>query len=179
MERGKSMKHISRFTAIILLLILASGVSAGDLKVGVVDFQAIFESYEGFSEAESIFNKDMETWQNQKQMMIDDLLEVRDNYEVQRLMMTPETQKEKEAELAQLEAELYQFEQEKFGPSGEAIRRNQELSEPIYEKINEVVKTYAEEADYDLILDVSGTIIYQKQELLIDEEIKAALKAKG
>ena len=38
-----------------------------------MDFQKIFQTYEGFGEAMSIYNKDLEGWQTEKQKMIDDL----------------------------------------------------------------------------------------------------------
>ncbi len=167
-------------SGLLMLSLFASGVVlADDFKIGVLDFQAVFESYEGYDEAKKIFDKDIETWQGQKQQMIDELMEARENYEVQRLMMTPETQREKEAELAQMEGELYQFEQEKFSPSGEAARRNLELTEPILEKIREVVKTVSEEEDYDLVLDITGAVLYSRPDFSLDEKISAALKAKG
>lgn len=152
---------------------------ADDLKVGVLDIQAIFQNYEGYEEALKIFNKDMEAWQAQKQQMISELTEARDNFAVQRPMMTPETQQQRQSELAQLEGELYQFDQEKFGPEGEAARRNMELSEPIYEKIREAVKTIAEEDGYDLVFDVNGVIVYWRPELSLDDRVAAAINAKG
>jgi len=164
---------------IILTTLLLAGNASAELKVGVLDIQGIFQNYEGYTEALKIFNKDMESWQTQKQQMMNDLLEARENYEVQRLMMTPETQSEREAELAQLEGELYQFEQEKFGPQGEAARRNMELSEPIYEKIREAVKVIAEEDGYDLVFDVSGVLLFWKPEISLDERGAAAINSKG
>ena len=163
----------------VLMTALLAGSAAAELKVGVLDIQGIFQNYEGYTEALKIFNKDMESWQTQKQQMMNDLLESRDNYEVQRLMMTPETQAERETELAQMEAELYQFEQEKFGPQGEAARRNMELSEPIYEKIREAVKTIAEEDGYDLVFDVSGVLLFWKPETNLDERVAAVINSKG
>ncbi len=111
--------------------------------------------------------------------MMTELMESRENYEVQRLTMTPETQREREAELAQMEGELYQFEQEKFGPSGEAARRNMELSEPIYEKIRETVKTLAEEDGYDLVFDVSGVLLFWRPEMSLDERVSALINSGG
>ena len=91
--------------ALIFLLYSGKVVGAAELKVGVVDFQGIFQGYEGYDEAQKIFDKDMEAWQAQKQTMINELLEARDNLSVQRLMMTPETQSEKEAEIAGITAD--------------------------------------------------------------------------
>lgn len=172
-------KTLLALVALSCLALQAAPAAAEDMKVGVLDIQSLFQNYEGYSEALKIFNKDMESWQSQKQLMMDELMEARENYTVQRLMMTPETQREREAELAQLEAELYQFEQEKFGPTGEASRRNLELSEPIYEKIREAVKTVAEEDGYDLVFDVGGVLLYWRPQLNLDERIVEALNSKG
>ena len=172
------MKVRALLTGLILLL-LALPVTAEDLKVGVMDFQKIFQTYEGSGEAMSIYNKDLEAWQAEKQQMIDELIGARDDLTRQRPLLTPEALSERESQIARLEAELYQFEQEKFGPEGEAIRRDMELSEPIYEKIREVVKSVAEEEGYDLILDVSGAVIYSNPDMDMDDKISAALHARG
>lgn len=170
-----------RVVAMTLLAILLIPVLSGaaDLKVGVLDFQKIFQTYEGFGEAMSIYNKDLEGWQSEKQKMIDELVQARGDLSRQRPLLTPEALNERESDLSRLEAELYQFEQEKFGPDGEALRRDMELSEPIYEKIREVVKSVAEEESYDLILDVSGAVIYAHPDMDMDDKISAALHARG
>ena len=50
-------------TTALIVLLLALPAAAADLKVGVMDFQKIFQTYEGFGEAMSIYNKDLEAWQ--------------------------------------------------------------------------------------------------------------------
>jgi outer membrane protein len=169
---------LSLALALACLLLLAGAVQA-ELKVGVLDFQGIFQSYDGYDEAQKIFDKDMEAWEAEKQTMIQELMEQREQLEVQRLMVRPETLAEMESRVAQMEAELYQFEQEKFGPMGEAVRRNQELSEPIFEKIRNAVKEIAEEEDYDLVLDVTGQVLYVRPDMNMDEKVSTFLQTKG
>ena len=41
------------------------------------------------------------------------------------------------------------------------------------------LKTLSEEEGYDLVLDVTGAILYARPELSLDEKVAAALKAKG
>jgi len=171
-------KTLSLMLAGACLLALAAPTLA-EIKLGVLDFQTIFQNYDGYEEAQKIFDKDMEGWEAEKQQMIQDLVEQREQLEVQRLMVRPETLAEMESKVAELEAELYQFEQEKFGPNGEAVRRNQELSEPIFEKIREAVKTISEEEDYDLVLDVTGQVLYVRPDLNMDDKVSAILKTKG
>lgn len=173
------MRRLSALCLALLLAALPSGAWGADLKVGVLDVQGLFQNYEGYAEALKIFNKDLEAWQAQKKQMLDELLAARENFSVQRLMMTPETQQERQAQIAQMEGELYQFEQEKFGPEGEAARRNMELSEPIYEKIRVAVKQIAEEDGYDLVFDVNGVLVYWRPEVSLDGRVAAVINAKG
>ncbi len=174
------MRCLRHFMLAALLALLTAGTGrAADLKVGVLDVQSLFQNYEGYSEALKIFNKDLEAWQAQKQQMLDELLAARENFSVQRLMMTPETQQGRQAEIAQMEGELYQYDQDKFGPEGEAARRNMELSEPIYERIRQAVKTIAEEDGYDLVFDVNGVLVYWRPEISLDARVAAAINAKG
>jgi outer membrane protein len=111
--------------------------------------------------------------------MIEEVLAAREDFTRQRPLLSPEALREKESEITRMEAELYQFEQEKFGPEGEAVRRDMELSEPIYEKIRSILKEVAEEDEYDLIFDVSGAVLYVKPSLNMDERVQEALKAQG
>jgi len=172
------LRALTMITTLLLVLMVLPSVAA-DLKVGVIDFQEIFSKYEGFAEAQSIFNKDVETWQSLKTQMIDDLMASREDLDRKRPLLTPEALSELQSEIARMEAEIYQFEQEKFGPEGEAVRRDMELSEPIYEKIREVVKSVAEEDGYDLILDITGTVLYVRPELDMSDRIQDALAARG
>lgn len=173
------MKTRAIVLAMTALAFLSGMVLAEDLKVGILDFQKIFQTYEGFGEAMSIFNKDVEAWQTEKQRMIDELVQSRGDLSRQRPLLTPEALSERESDLSRMEAELYQYDQSKFGPEGEAVRRDMELSEPIYEKIREVVQSVAEEEGYNLILDVSGAVIYSSPDMEMDEKISAALHARG
>ena len=68
-----------------------------------------------------------------------------------------------EARKAELQADfeekvrqLQAFTQEKFGPEGELMRKNIELSEPIFKKINDALKTLAEEEGYDFVFDAAA-----------------------
>ncbi len=66
--------------------------------------------------------------------------------------------------------------QDIFGETGEAARRNKELTEPIVEKINGIIDIYAREEGYTLVLDSSqGVIVYADKEIDITDIIIARL----
>ena len=70
--------------------------------------------------------------------------------------------------------QLQQFTQEKFGPEGELMRKNIELSEPIFQKINDAIQGMAEEEGYDFIFDAaapSSGLVFAKEEYDLTESL--------
>ena len=81
-----------------------------------------------------------------------------------------ELQTEFEAKVQQLQ----QFTQEKFGPEGELMRKNIELSEPIFKKINDAIQVMAEEEGYDFIFDAaapSSGLVFAKENYDLTEQL--------
>ena len=73
---------------------------------------------------------------------------------------------EMEAQFNQRIQELEQFTQSKFGPDGELMRQNMELSSPIFERVNTALEMLAKDEGYDFIFDVAinGAIVYADPE---------------
>ena len=57
------------------------------------------------------------------------------------------------------------------------FRKNLELSSPIYKNVNDILKTIADEEDYDLILDaaVGGVIVYANPKHDLTDKLIAKL----
>ncbi len=72
------------------------------------------------------------------------------------------------AQIQEEAANLQQFTQEKLGPEGEWVRRNMELTRPIFEQVNAALKTIAESDGFDFIFDVAagGTIVFARPDSL-------------
>ena len=86
-----------------------------------------------------------------------------------------------EARKSELQAEfegkvqqLQQFTQEKFGPEGELMRKNIELSEPIFKKINDAIQIMAEAEGYDFIFDAaapSSGLVFAQEKYDLTEQL--------
>ena len=73
-----------------------------------------------------------------------------------------ELQEEFDAKIQQLQS----FNVQKFGPEGELVRKNVELSGPIYKQVNEALQAIGREEGYDFIFDVAGN----SSIVFVDEE---------
>ena len=56
---------------------------------------------------------------------------------------------------------IQQFQQEKWGQSGEYFKKEAEVMQPVIEKVNKAIAKVGEEMKYDYIFDtVSANIVY-------------------
>ena len=94
--------------------------------------------------------------------MQDNLKRLQEQYESQSLLLSDAKKREKEQEIQNLIMKLRQFQQQKYDPqTGEIYKKQAELLQPVYDKINAVIKKIGEDEKYDLVLDTaSGNILY-------------------
>lgn len=154
----KSLFGIGALAAVLLLL---ARPSAAQIKIGYVDSQKILESYKEAQDAQKQLAEINKGWEDEARNMQRDLQTKQDELESQALLLSDEKRKEKEADLQNLYLRFQQFQQEKWGPQGEAYKKQNDLMKPIIEKVQGVIKKLGAEEKYDYIFDtVAGNIVY-------------------
>ena len=92
--------------------------------------------------------------------------------ENQSLLLSPEKKAEKEKEAQDLGIAIEQFRYQKLGPQGELYKKNLELTQPLYDKIDQIIQRIGEEEEYDYILDVvQGVVLFAKPQYDITNRI--------
>ena len=84
------------------------------------------------------------------------------------------TSEEKKAERLQAIQEKYlayqRFQEEIWGDNGKLYQRNQELTQPIIDKVNAVIQKIGEDGEYDFIFDAAvGNLVYAKDDYDLTE----------
>ena len=170
---------MTKFTVIVLALcmLMAAAVPAkAEIKIGYIDTVKIFANFKETIEAEEVYKKEVEVWKKQAEEMEADLARMREEIQSQSLMLSAEKLEEKKLVFDQGMKDYQKYMQDIFGETGEAARRNKELTEPIVEKINGIIDIYAREEGYTLVLDSSqGVIVYADKEIDITDIIIARL----
>ena len=68
---------------------------------------------------------------------------------------------EKQTELNKKQADYEAFVRQIWGPQGQVVHRNSDLSEPIVRRVREIVERLAKEQGYTLVLDTAqGNVVY-------------------
>jgi outer membrane protein len=169
-------------TALSVLAFSGSARAAEkNLKVGTIDSQRIFREYQEAKDAEAVFQDEMKQWQSDLEGMEREILSLREKIRSQQLLLSQDKLDELQSQLEQKSQAYDQKRSEILDPTnGLAVKRNQELSQPINDQITTVVERLGAEGGYDLILDTSTVnIVYQNNELDLTDKVLQELEQSG
>lgn len=172
--KGKHVRLMLMGT-LALALILAVSAEAQVGKFGFVDSEKIFTSYKEWQKAQDDYNAEYKAWDEEGQTMQQELEDLIVEYDKQKLILSPEKKKEREAAIEAKRQALDAFTKQVFGPSGQAEKRNSELVRPLLEKINNAIERVAVENNYDFIFNSSG-LAYARQDYDVTDKILEALE---
>lgn len=166
---------------LMALFILVSLAYSAELKIGYIDSQRIFASYKGTADAQAQFDREVAQWERQAEQMRQEVERLRKELEAQSLLLSEEAKKEKEQALQAKYNEYQQFVIRIWGPNGEAVRRNAELTKPIIDKINVILEKIGKKEGYTFIFDAAGGyIVFAQPEFdltdLVIEELNREAK---
>ena len=157
---------------IVGLLMLSGSSAHAQLKIRYINSSRILQDYpeaqkiqKQLDDLKKSYEAEFQAMQTRAQQQLEDM-------QRQNLSLSQEQRAEKETELAQTQAALEQYYYSKLGPQGEYFQKNQQLQEPLIDKINETIKMMGEREGYDLVLDVvSGAVVFGKEEYDVSDEV--------
>jgi len=161
-------------------LLLLPMLLIGQNKIGYIASERVRAEFNEFKEAEAQLQLDYRKVQEEYQVMLVDLDSLKQAYETQRLMSSPEWRKEKETEIVTKEQRLQQFQAQKVGPEGELYRKQSQMEYELLSKVKVAVDNVAISKGYDFIFDGSVSLLYGKPTHdLTDDVLFELRKAKG
>ena len=159
--------------SIIALAVCATGALA-ELKMGYIDSEVLKERLPEFRDAQRKLDQLRQDYENQAKDREAKLVKLQEDFRRQEMLMSEARKAELQAEFEGKVQQLQQFTQEKFGPEGELMRKNIELSEPIFKKINDTIQGMAEEEGYDFIFDAaapSSGLVFAQEKYDLTEQL--------
>ena len=123
------MKKVLLLTVLLSLTILTQAQRG--TRVAFIDMEYILENVPEYQKAQAQLESSVSKWiakGQQQQIAIDKMKEA---LKKERILLTPELIEDREADIKILEEELYQYQQKKFGATGDLINRKKELIKPI------------------------------------------------
>ncbi len=170
-----------KLKAILIILVLSTSVFAQ--KLAYINSQKILATYKEAQDAQEQLDKINREWEEEARELQTQFQELGEQLESQSLLLSEERQREKQQELQNLYMKIQQFQAEKWGQSGEFYKKQDEIMQPVIDKINAAIRKVGEEERFDYIFDtVAGNILYaspNQQDLtdLVLEELEKGLES--
>ena len=161
-ETGGIVKLKRESIAFLSILILLPMLAFGQNKIGYIASERVRAEFEEFQEAEAQLQLDFRKVQEEYQVMLVGLDSLKQAYEAQRLMSSPDWRTSKENEIASKEQQLQQFQAQKVGPEGELYRKQAQMEYELLSKVKTAVDNVAISKGYDFIFDGSVSLLYGK-----------------
>ena len=166
---------MSRTIFVALTMALTVSSVGAEMKLGYIDSQKILEQYKPYLDALKEFSRYEEELGREINTMQNDLAKIQETYERQSLLLSEKRKQEEQQSIVKKQRDLQRFVQEATDPQrGRLARKTAELSEPIIQKVNEVIKRVAEDDGFDFVLN-SAALAYAKEDHDLTEKVLEAL----
>lgn len=125
-------------------------------KFAYVDTEYILSLLPDYKSAQKKLNEIAEAWQKEVDEKYEGIDKMYKEYQAEKILLTPDQQKQREDEIINKEKEAKKFQQDKFGYEGELFKKRQELVKPIQDKVFETIQKIAKDDALDFIFDKSS-----------------------
>ena len=140
----------------ILAVLGAPGIQAAaqsPLKIGYINSQVIIAEDPAATAAQEQFQREMVPFQSELRGLEEDIADLIARYQAQQITLTANARRTRQDEITQKQ-QAYQERMAQI--ETEAARRQQELVQPIMERINNIIQEIRSDGAYTFIFDVAG-----------------------
>lgn len=165
-------------TLAILLagVVFSSSAFSQTLKMGFVKDDVIKQRFNAWIQAQEQWDLETKAWEEEALSKQKELEELQEEYNRQKLILSDEKKKEREAALGAKMDALDAFTRQIFGPNGTAERKHALLIKPLLESITNAIEAIAVEKNYDIIFTLQSGLGYIKEDYDMTDEVLAYLE---
>ena len=165
-------KFLLSSVLVIMAVLFAGEIGhAQGLKIGFVKDDVIKQDYKAWSKAQEQWDLETKAWEDEalaKQQELDDLQQ---EYDRQKLILSEDKRREKEAAIAAKKDALDAYTRQIFGPSGTAERKHDQLIRPLLENVSKAIEAVAIEENYDVIFTLQSGLGYIKEDYDVTDKV--------
>ncbi len=156
---------------------VAQGGPPDDAKIVYVNVQEIVQNAPGASAARTTFEQELTQYRQELQAMTASIDSMVSDYQRQEVMLSPQAKADKQQEILNRQQALQNRNTEL---NTQAEQRQQELLQPIFERVNAVIEQVRSENGYYMVIDVTGAgIVAADTRLDITAVVNQRVQAAG
>lgn len=144
-------------------------------RIGYINTAVILEETPGAQEANQAWERELGTYRTEVERMAEELQGMMAQYDRQQLTLSPEAKARREEDIRRKQQEYQDLVQRL---DQQAQQRQQELVQPVLDRVTAVIEQLREEEGYAIIFDVAaGSIIAADPSLDLTDEVIRRLRA--
>ena len=165
-------KHVVLLIFIMTFSIAAYSQSRG-VKIGYIDMEYILQNVPDYMEAKSQLEQKAQKWKQEIEAKKNEVTKLKESLKTEKVLLTKELIEEREEEIVFQEAELFDYQQKRFGPNGDLTLQKAVLSQPIQDQVFTAAQDIAEAKKYDFIFDKSSdlTMLFAAKRFDISDQV--------
>ena len=167
------MKRILFLLFPALLLTMGANAQGRGIRIGYIDMEYILKSVPDYAEAKNQLEQKAQGWKQEIATKQNEINKLKETLKTERVLLTRELIEEREEEIAFQEKELSDYQQKRFGPTGDLITQKAVLIKPIQDQVFTAAQDIAEIKKYDFIFDKSSdfTMLFAAKKFNISDQV--------
>lgn len=168
------------FTVLIALAALTANAQSRGIKIAYIDMNYILDKVPDYAEAKNQLEQKATKWKQELEVKRNDISKLKESLQQEKALLTKELIEEREEEIAYQEKELLDYQEKRFGPTGDLIAQKSVLIKPIQDQVFTIAQDLAALRNYDFVFDKSSDltmIVAAKKHDISDHIINRMLRA--
>jgi Skp family chaperone for outer membrane proteins len=167
------MKYKVLFLLAIIGLMSFNANAQRGVKIGYIDTEYILQNVPEYKEASTQLDKKVLQWKTEIEKRLNAIEQKKNELDNESVLLTKELYDERFEDISFEEAEVLDYQQKRFGPSGDLMIQKRQLIEPIQDQIFAAVQEIATTKKYDFVLDKSADVVmlYSAERYDISEQV--------
>lgn len=147
---------------LILPLCLASQIQPAEAqqKIGYIDSDMIMQEIPEYTGIQQRLETIAQNWKEEIDEMQVEIEQLQQEFEAREILFTPDIRRQRQQEIDRKIREREQYIDRRFGPGGDYFSQQEELLEPLQQRILEAVIKVAEREGFDHVFDRSGDYLF-------------------
>lgn len=144
---------------VLLIFFTFAAFSTFAQRFAFVDSDYILKHIPEYAAAQKQLTALSDQWQKEVDSRSQDIERMYKAYDADKVLMTADMKKRREAEIADKEKSVKDFQRQKFGPDGELAKKSDALIKPIQDRITKAIQAVAESDNLDVVFDKNSEVL--------------------
>ena len=176
------MKAKTQVLTILIAVLFSSYTFAQrGVRIAYVDMEYILENVEEYRDATAQLETKVQKWKGEIEQKQSSVEQMKKDLMAEKVLLTDELISEREEEIQILEKEMFDYQQDRFGPQGDLVLQKRQLIQPIQDQVFNEVQKIGTNKKYDFIFDKSADVVMlysQKRHDISDQILRGIARTR-